>query len=67
MDTFQEIFSDQDRYDDGIIVDYATMIRMWSTLDRSVAAFNRNCGIITLRPSKVPEDANGNRQKNRAK
>lgn len=54
MDEYQEVFSDQDRYDDGIVVDYATMVRMWSTLDRSVTAFNRNCGFITLRPTKDP-------------
>lgn len=59
MDTYQELFPIQDRYDDGIVVDYATLVRMWSSLDRSVVAFNRKCGIITLKPSKdvaaVPE------------
>lgn len=54
MDEYQEVFSDQDRYDDGIVVDYATMVRMWSTLDRSVTAFNKDFGFITLRPSKDP-------------
>ncbi|MGD9564043.1 MAG: hypothetical protein AB7F88_17330 [Pyrinomonadaceae bacterium] len=36
-----------DRYDDGIVLDYASMIRMWSAFDRSLAAFNRKCGVIT--------------------
>ena len=67
MDKYQEIFSDQDRYDDGIVVDYATMIRMWSTLDRSVAAFNRNCGIITLRPAKDGADVNSRAKDNSLK
>jgi hypothetical protein len=52
MEAYTEILRDQDHYDDGIVVDYATMIRMWSTLDRSMTAFNRKCGFITLRPSK---------------
>ncbi len=63
METYQEILADQDRYDDGIVVDYPTMIRMWSTLDKSVAAFNRNCGIITLRPSKDPKETNSDPKK----
>lgn len=67
MDTYQEIFSDQDRYDDGIVVDYATMIRMWSTLDRSVNAFNRNCGIITLHPSKDSAASSDSAKKDRSK
>ena len=52
METYQELFPEQDRYDDGIVVDYATMVRMWSTLDRSVAAFNRKCGVINLQPAR---------------
>ena len=64
MDKYQEVFAEQDRYDDGIVVDYATMIRMWSTLDRSVAAFNRECGFITLRPTK--DDASDARQKKKS-
>ena len=66
MDKYQEIFSDQDRYDDGIVVDYATMIRMWSTLDRSVSSFNRKCGVITLRPSKDAADNIGIPKKRRS-
>jgi len=56
MDKYQELFSEQDHYDDGIVVDYATMIRMWCTLDRSVASFNRDCGIITLKPTRDGTD-----------
>lgn len=67
MDKYQEVFAEQDRYDDGIVVDYATMIRMWSTLDRSVAAFNRSCGIITLRPAKDADTAKGAPKKNSLK
>ncbi len=67
MDRYQEVFTDQDRYDDGIVVDYATMIRMWSTLDRSVAVFNRNCGFITLRPSKDDTECSGGAKKDQSK
>lgn len=67
MDKYQEVFSDQDRYDDGIVVDYATMIRMWTTLDRSVAAFNRNCGVITLRPWQDSANANHGCKKGNSK
>ncbi len=67
MDTYQEIFSDQDHYDDGIVVDYATMVRMWSTLDRSVAAFNKNCGVITLRPWKESSAAINGPKKDHSK
>ena len=56
METFQELYAEQDHFDDGIVVDYATMIRMWCTLDRSIASFDRNCGIITLKPSKEAAD-----------
>ncbi|MGB7210398.1 MAG: hypothetical protein WBD27_17215 [Pyrinomonadaceae bacterium] len=67
MNSYQEILAEQDHYDDGIVVDYATMIRMWSTLDRSVAAFNRNCGIITLRPAKDGADVNSRAKDNSLK
>lgn len=33
------------RFDDGIIADYAVMIRMWSAFDRSIAEFDRECGL----------------------
>ena len=66
MEAYTEILRDQDHYDDGIVVDYATMIRMWSTLDRSMAAFNRNCGFITLRPSKDAVESTCNRKKRRS-
>lgn len=65
MDKYHEVFSDQDRYDDGIIVDYATMVRMWSTLDRSVTAFNRKCGVVTIRPWKDSSDTNGRQKEDR--
>ena len=41
MDTCLNSFSSIDRYDDGVAVDYAFMIRMWSAFDRSLAAFER--------------------------
>jgi hypothetical protein len=56
METYQEICAQYDRYDDGIVVDCATMVRMWSTLDRSLASFNRKCGMITLKPSQDRPD-----------
>lgn len=38
-----------DRYDDGIRIDYPVMIRLWSSFDRSIAAFNKGCGVIDER------------------
>lgn len=45
-----------DRYDDGVILDYASMIRMWSAFDRSISAFNRECGVIVARPTTKHRD-----------
>ena len=45
MDTCFNTFSNIDRYDDGVAVDYAFMIRMWSAFDRSLAAFERSVGL----------------------
>ena len=46
MEICMNSFSSVDRYDDGVTVDYAFMIRMWSALDRSIARFNRECGAM---------------------
>ena len=46
MESCLNSFSSIDRFDDGVTVDYAFMIRMWSALDRSIARFNRECGVI---------------------
>lgn len=34
------------RIDDGMTVDYAAMIRMWSAFHRSISSFNRKCGVV---------------------
>ncbi|HMQ03300.1 MAG TPA: hypothetical protein PKD26_05245 [Pyrinomonadaceae bacterium] len=39
-----ETLSSAYRLDDGLTMDYSTMIRMWSALDRSLKAFSRRCG-----------------------
>jgi hypothetical protein len=49
MEICMNSFSSIDRYDDGVTVDYAFMIRMWSALDRSIARFNRECGVMPKR------------------
>jgi hypothetical protein len=53
MDT---CLSSIDRYDDGVVVDYAYMIRMWSALDRSISKFNRECGVLPPRASKIENE-----------
>ncbi len=50
VEQYHKIFAEHERYADGVSADYPTLIRMWSALNRSVAAFNQDCGIITLRP-----------------
>lgn len=47
-----------DRYDDGVSVDYASMIRMWSAFDRSISTFNRRCGVVPVRRSADRRAAN---------
>lgn len=43
-------FDSVTKYDDGVAVDYAFMIRMWSAFDRSIDAFERRCGLPALDP-----------------
>jgi hypothetical protein len=52
METYMSSFASVDRYDDGVAVDYAFMIRMWSALDRSISRFNRECGVMPRRAVK---------------
>ena len=52
-------FDSTDRFDDGIMVDYAFMIRMWSAFDRSITRFNRECGLPKLRLSKQLDRKSG--------
>ena len=66
METCLNTFSSIDRYDDGVTVDYAFMIRMWSALDRSIARFNRECGVIMPRLRSASGNAES-RNKNRNK
>lgn len=40
-----------ERYHDGISLDYSAMMRMWSAFDRSLSAFNRRCGGVSVRPA----------------
>lgn len=46
MHTCPNTLTSAARYDDGVTNDYAMMIRLWSSIDRSVAAFNRRCGVL---------------------
>jgi hypothetical protein len=45
MKTYIPRLDSINRYDDGITLDYASMIRMWTAFDRSLNAFNRECGV----------------------
>jgi hypothetical protein len=53
MDTCLNSFSTIDRYDDGVAVDYAFMIRMWSAFDRSLTAFERKVGLPRISAVKL--------------
>lgn len=55
-------FDSTDRYDDGVTVDYAFMIRMWSALDRSITRFNRECGVILPRAKENLKSREGRRK-----
>lgn len=52
MESYLTNLTTPNRYDDGLNIDYAMMIRLWSSFDRSVGAFNRNCGVIRSNSSK---------------
>jgi len=47
--TRSQSLTQSDRYDDGLAIDYPMMIRLWTSFDRSVAAFNQKCGVIAAR------------------
>jgi hypothetical protein len=65
MESCLNSFASIDRFDDGVTVDYAFMIRMWSALDRSIARFNRECGVVmpTRRIAKRVADRDSDRRK----
>jgi hypothetical protein len=66
MSTYIPRPASNDRYDDGLPLDYASMIRMWSAFDRSISAFNRECGVIVARrrpDQKSPEGGNKRRMR----
>lgn len=50
MTTFSDIERSDERLDDGVPVDYAMMMRMWSAFHRSIIAFERECGVLSLQP-----------------
>ena len=50
--TLNNSFSNIDRLDDGVTIDYAFLMRMWSAFDRSITRFNRECGVLPSRPSR---------------
>jgi hypothetical protein len=57
MSTYIPRPESMDRYDDGVAIDYASMIRMWSAFDRSLNAFKRRCGVIVSRPASKQASA----------
>ena len=65
MESCLNSFASIDRLDDGVTVDYAFMIRMWSALDRSIARFNRECGVIM--PKRAAAKRGVDRDKDRSK
>ena len=56
METCMNSFASIDRYDDGVTLDYAFMIRMWSALDRSIARFNSECGVVMPKRTATKRD-----------
>ena len=63
METYMSSFASVDRYDDGVTLDYASMIRMWSALDRSIARFNRQCGVVMPKLDAAKRDRDKDRSK----
>ncbi len=53
MDNYIPRPESMDRYDDGVTLDYASMIRMWSAFDRSLSTFNRRCGVPAIKRPAV--------------
>ena len=64
MEGFTNTFSSMDHYDDGISVNYAMMLRMWSAFDRSMAAFDRKCGLSPRRKKAEPNVRSGETSEN---
>lgn len=63
MSTYIPRPESSDRYDDGVSLDYASMIRMWSAFDRSISAFNRECGVIIARRASERRPADRQRKR----
>ena len=63
METYMSSFASVDRYDDGVTLDYASMIRMWSALDRSITRFNRQCGVVMPTRDAAKRDRDKDRSK----
>ena len=61
MMNYQPTLNSIDRYVDGVAVDYAFMIRMWSAFDRSLTAFERKCGLPSV--NKARPDAGTKKNK----
>jgi hypothetical protein len=58
MMNYQPTMNSTDRYDDGVAVDYAFMIRMWSAFDRSLSAFERKCGLPAVDKARANAGTN---------
>ncbi len=64
MENYTAAYSSIDRFDDGVSVNYSTMLRLWGAFDRSITAFNRNCGVIPKRRRPESNQRNNEREKN---
>ncbi|NOT46497.1 MAG: hypothetical protein HOP17_01925 [Acidobacteria bacterium] len=67
MQTCLNNLTSTDRYDDGLSIDYAMMIRLWSSIDRSVAAFNRRCGVLKPSSRDIARLSNDGKKESRSK
>jgi len=53
MMNYQPTLNSMERYDDGVALDYAFMIRMWGAFSRSLTAFDRKCGLPVIDRERI--------------
>lgn len=56
-------FMRSNRFNDGAETDYGMKIRMWSSLHRSLAAFDAQCGINFPKPDRTINNVAANAAK----
>lgn len=61
MDSCLNLCVTTERYNDGVTMNYSSMIRMWSTFDRAIKKFQIECGVLDARSQRHDR---GSRQRN---